>query len=98
MHAAEKKLLLTNSGDHDQTPHYVTSNLILLCLPCIPLRISRQQWVNLSHLANLCPEILAGDLCHYLALPYFRPFYCSMHGEGLGEIQTSLDDVSLKQC
>ena len=38
--------LFANSGDADQMPHSVTSDLDLHCLPIIILGVSRLQWVN----------------------------------------------------
>ena len=39
--------LFANSGDSDQTPHSVASNLGLHCLPITGFRVSQLQWVNL---------------------------------------------------
>ena len=38
--------LFANSGDPDQTPRSVASDLGLHCLPVTPLGVSRLQWVN----------------------------------------------------
>ena len=38
--------LFTNSGDPDQTPHSVASDLGMHCLPLTLLGVSRLQWVN----------------------------------------------------
>ena len=38
--------LFANSGDPDQTPRSVASDLGLHCLPVTLLRVSRLQWVN----------------------------------------------------
>ena len=38
--------LLANSGDPDQTPHSVASDLGLHCLPITLLRVSCLQWVK----------------------------------------------------
>ena len=38
--------LFTNSGDPDQTPHSVASDLGLQCLPITLLGFSRLQWVK----------------------------------------------------
>ena len=38
--------LFANSGDPDQTPHSVASDLGLHCLPITLLRVSRLQWIN----------------------------------------------------
>ena len=35
------KILLANTVDLDQTPHYVASDLGMYCLPISPLRVSR---------------------------------------------------------
>ena len=40
--------LFANSGDPDQMPHSVASDLGLHCLPITLLRVSRLQWANLS--------------------------------------------------
>ena len=40
------KILLANTVDSGQTPHYVTSDLGLRCLRMTLLRVSRLQWVN----------------------------------------------------
>ena len=42
--------LFANSGDPDQTPHSMASDLGLHCLPITLLRVSRLQWVNLTTL------------------------------------------------
>ena len=42
--------LFVNSGDPDQTPHSVASDLGLHCLPITLLQVSRLQWVNLLEL------------------------------------------------
>ena len=39
--------LFANSGDPDQMPHYVLSDLGLHCLPITLLGVSRLQWVNI---------------------------------------------------
>ena len=46
----------TNSGDTDQTPHSVASDLGLHCLPVTLLGLSRLQWVRalLMSTYNLC--------------------------------------------
>ena len=44
--------LFANSGDPDQTPHSVASDLGLHCLPITLLRVSRIQWVNLIAYRN----------------------------------------------
>ena len=36
-----RKILLANTVDPDQMPHYVASDLGLHCLPMTPLRVSR---------------------------------------------------------
>ena len=41
--------LLANSGDSDQMPHSVMSNMGLRCLPVTPLGVYGLQWVNLYH-------------------------------------------------
>ena len=38
--------LFANSGDPDQTPHSVVSDLGLHCLPITLLEVSRLQWVS----------------------------------------------------
>ena len=38
--------LYANSGDPDQMPHSVASDLGLHCLPSTPLGVSRLQWVD----------------------------------------------------
>ena len=38
--------LFANSGDPDQMPHSVASDLGLHCLPSTLLRVFRLQWVN----------------------------------------------------
>ena len=38
--------LFANSGDPDQTPHSVASDLGLHCLPVTLLGVSRLQWVK----------------------------------------------------
>ena len=40
--------LFVNSGDPDQTPCSVASDLGLHCLPNTLLRVSRLQWVNVN--------------------------------------------------
>ena len=40
--------LFANSGDFDQTPHSVASDLGLHCLPMALLGVSRLQWVKVS--------------------------------------------------
>ena len=39
----DKKIQLTNNVDPDQKPHYVASDLGLLCLPVTLLHVSRQE-------------------------------------------------------
>ena len=46
--------LFANSGDPDQTPHSVASDLGLHCLPITLLRVSRLQWVIQQILTRLC--------------------------------------------
>ena len=38
--------LFSNSGDPDQMPHFVASDLGLHCLPNTLLGVSRLQWVK----------------------------------------------------
>ena len=42
----KKAKLFANSGDPDQTPHSVASDLGLHCLPITLLGVSRLQWVK----------------------------------------------------
>ena len=42
----KKAKLFANSGDPDQMPHSVASDLGLHCLPITRLGVSRLQWVN----------------------------------------------------
>ena len=44
--------LFANSGDPDQTPRYVASDLGLHCLPITLLRVSQLQWVKKLHSVN----------------------------------------------
>ena len=53
--------LFANSGDPDQTPHSEVSDLGLHCLPDTLLRVSRLQWLKLSH-TELCNLGLFGLL------------------------------------
>ena len=48
--------LFANSGDPDQMPHSVASDLGLHCLPITLLRVSRLQWVK-CYINNLCSPI-----------------------------------------
>ena len=41
-------VLLANSGDPDQTPHFAASDLGLHCLPVTLLQVSRLQWVKVE--------------------------------------------------
>ena len=41
--------LFANSGDPDQMPHSVASDLGLHCLPVTRLGLSSNQWVKVSH-------------------------------------------------
>ena len=41
--------LFANSGEPDQTPGSVASDLGLHCLPFTLLQVSRLQWVNVLH-------------------------------------------------
>ena len=41
--------LFASSGDPDQTPRSAATDLGLHCLPVTHLRVSRLQWVNVSH-------------------------------------------------
>ena len=43
------KILLTNTVDPDQMPHYVASDLGLHRLPMTLLQVSRLEWVNSWH-------------------------------------------------
>ena len=38
--------LFANSGDPDQMPYFVASDLGLHCLPITLLRVSSLQWIN----------------------------------------------------
>ena len=51
--------LFANSGDPDQMPHSLVSDLGLHRLPVTLLRVSRLQWDK----ELVCPNIL--DKCHY---------------------------------
>ena len=42
----EWKILLANTVDPNQTPHYVASDLGLHCLPMTPIRVTRSEWVK----------------------------------------------------
>ena len=52
--------LFANSGDPDQTPCSVVSDLGLHCLPITLLRISRLQWVK----KVISPEPLDREVVH----------------------------------
>ena len=43
----QKKLLLVNSGDPDQTRHIVASDLVMHCLPMFHKKNDRLIWVKL---------------------------------------------------
>ena len=48
----KKAKLFANSGDPDQTPHSVTSDLGLHCLPITHLGVSQLQWIkNVSYIS-----------------------------------------------
>ena len=48
--------LFANSGDLDQMPHSVTSDLGMHCLPITFLGVSRLQWVNKSCVHDMRDE------------------------------------------
>ena len=49
--------LFANSGDPDQMPHFVASDLGLHCLPITLLGVSRLQWVSkLTNQYSLMPQ------------------------------------------
>ena len=48
--------LFANSGDPDQTPHFVASELGLHCLPITLVQISPLQWVKGKNLLPLFSE------------------------------------------
>ena len=47
--------LFADSGNPDQMPHSVASDLGLHCLPVAFLRVSRLQWVNVGDRRNSFP-------------------------------------------
>ena len=53
--------LFANSGDPDQTPHFVASDLGQHCLPVTHFGVSRLQWVPADHF-DLLPQQLKGPI------------------------------------
>ena len=52
--------LFANSGDPDQMPHSVASDLGLHCLPNTLLGVSRLQWVNKESLVSVSMHMYLG--------------------------------------
>ena len=80
--------LFANSGDPDQTPRSVESDLGLHCLPITHLRVSRLQWVkrNISlkeeTICLKCQSLFPGKnknlsaVCQLMNLSTVREFVC----------------------
>ena len=101
-------MLLANSGDPDQMPHYVASDLGLHCLPMYPfLGFSRQQWVkvwiadikmhvsatmNARHLDHKSFLMSCSGLCNYCPVVGFVMVHGCFH---FGPFQNCIFEADL---
>ena len=73
------KILLANSEDLDQTPHYVASDLGLHCLPMTLFRDFQVRMLANSEDLDQTPHYVASDLgLHCLPMTLFRDFQVRM--------------------